>query len=298
MAHPRSKPEDKFDYETNVVLIGDSAVGKSMLVSRFVKDEFKMKHVPTIGIDYAKKIINESGKKIKLNIYDCSGDERFSQVTSAYLRKADTVMIVCDKTNYQSLKNLRLNMLNIEGICREDIKVILVGNKADKVDKLEIPLERLYKCSEKYKCECIETSAENCTNTDELFQKAAKNRIKKVPVTVPSLPKPIKSSSIKDFFKKHWSAFIAGFRSLADKITSFFKHLRCGKSGSDSKAAKYQGFGSTLAIGQSVNPDLTVQVATEPPVKNKEPQKVNQQAVNSAIPVLSLPKTLRVPGKA
>ena len=69
--------EDDYDYLFKVVLIGDSGVGKSNLLSRFTRDEFSVESKPTIGVEFATRSLNIDGKVVKAQIWDTAGQERF-----------------------------------------------------------------------------------------------------------------------------------------------------------------------------------------------------------------------------
>lgn len=72
---------DKYDYLVKLVIIGDSSVGKTNILLRYVNEEFKMSHIATIGVDFKIKTISVDGVKIRMQIWDTAGQERFKTIT-------------------------------------------------------------------------------------------------------------------------------------------------------------------------------------------------------------------------
>ncbi len=77
----RRKQEEKYDYLVKVVIIGDSAVGKTNILLRYVNEQYKMTHITTIGVDFKIKTVAIDGVKIKMQIWDTAGQERFKTIT-------------------------------------------------------------------------------------------------------------------------------------------------------------------------------------------------------------------------
>lgn len=95
------------EYLFKIVLIGDSAVGKSNLLSRFARNEFDSNSKATIGVEFQTQVVDIDGKEIKAQIWDTAGQERFRAVTSAYYRGAVGALVVYDitrRTSFDSVK--------------------------------------------------------------------------------------------------------------------------------------------------------------------------------------------------
>lgn len=90
----KRKEDEKFDYLVKVVIIGDSAVGKTNILLRFVNEEYKMTHITTIGVDFKIKTVNSDGTKIKMQIWDTAGQERFKTITETYYKGAAGIILV------------------------------------------------------------------------------------------------------------------------------------------------------------------------------------------------------------
>ena len=91
-------PPPSYDYLFKVVLIGDSGVGKSNLLSRFTRNEFCLESKSTIGVEFATRSVAVDGKTVKAQIWDTAGQERYRAITSAYYRGAVGALLVYDIT--------------------------------------------------------------------------------------------------------------------------------------------------------------------------------------------------------
>ncbi|KAK9014271.1 hypothetical protein V6N11_005434 [Hibiscus sabdariffa] len=97
------RAEDDYDYLFKVVLIGDSGVGKSNLLSRFTRNEFSLESKSTIGVEFATRSLNVDGKVIKAQIWDTAGQERYRAITSAYYRGAVGALLVREEAYEEEL---------------------------------------------------------------------------------------------------------------------------------------------------------------------------------------------------
>lgn len=113
-----SEEEQTEDYLFKVVLIGDSAVGKSNLLARFARDEFYPNSKSTIGVEFQTQKMDINGKEIKAQIWDTAGQERFRAVTSAYYRGAVGALLVYDISRRQTFESVGrwLNELHSKSI--------------------------------------------------------------------------------------------------------------------------------------------------------------------------------------
>ena len=100
-----ARVDEEYDYLFKVVLIGDSGVGKSNLLSRFTRNEFNLESKSTIGVEFATKSIQAEGKTIKAQIWDTAGQERYRAITSAYYRLVTLLILVIDAADVISLLN-------------------------------------------------------------------------------------------------------------------------------------------------------------------------------------------------
>ena len=134
--------KDGYDYLFKIVLIGDSGVGKSNLLTRYCKNDFKIESKTTIGVEFAtKNVFTTDGKRVKAQIWDTAGQERYSAITSAYYRNAVGALLMYDTTCEQSFKNVALWLKKLKDFADPNIVILLVGNKTDLKDKREVRFE-------------------------------------------------------------------------------------------------------------------------------------------------------------
>lgn len=113
------------------MLIGDSGVGKSNLLSRFTRNEFNLDSKSTIGVEFATRSIQVDGKTIKAQIWDTAGQERYRAITSAYYRGAVGALLVYDTTKEQTFANCERWLKELREHADKNIVIMLVGNKID-----------------------------------------------------------------------------------------------------------------------------------------------------------------------
>jgi len=163
--------DDDYDYLFKVVLIGDSGVGKSNLLSRFTRDEFNLESKSTIGVEFATKSITTNGKVIKAQIWDTAGQERYRAITSAYYRGAVGALLVYDISKRVSFENLERWLQELRDHADPNIVIMLVGNKSDLRHLRAAGQDEALAFAEKHKLACIETSALESTNVETAFMR-------------------------------------------------------------------------------------------------------------------------------
>lgn len=165
-----SMKEDYYDYLFKIVLIGDSGVGKSNLLSRFTRDEFNLESKSTIGVEFATKNIQlKNNKIIKAQIWDTAGQERYRAITSAYYRGAVGALLVYDITKNSSFENIEKWLKELRENADANIVILLVGNKSD-LDNLRVINDTdATQFAKKEKLAFIETSALESTNVELAF---------------------------------------------------------------------------------------------------------------------------------
>mmetsp|Transcript_90041 Transcript_90041/g.156011 ORF Transcript_90041/g.156011 Transcript_90041/m.156011 type:complete len:217 (-) Transcript_90041:86-736(-) len=120
----------QYDYLVKLLLIGDDSVGKSSLLSRFADGKFPTPHV-TIGMDFKIKMLDIGGRRVKLQIWDTAGQEKFHSITQQHFRNANGIILVYDVTDEESFSNIRCWATQIAAHAAEDAECLLLGNKAD-----------------------------------------------------------------------------------------------------------------------------------------------------------------------
>ena len=124
------------------MLLGDSGVGKSCIIIRYIENNFSSNLMNSIGVDFKLKNIEIDSKKIKLQIWDTAGQERFKTITTSYYKGAHAILIVFDITDRDSFDHVRNWMADIDKFAKEGVLRILVGNKCDLIDKRQVTKER------------------------------------------------------------------------------------------------------------------------------------------------------------
>jgi len=167
-----------FDHLFKIVLVGDSGVGKSNLLSRFTRNSFTTDEKSTIGVEFATRVIPMAdSKKIKAQIWDTAGQERYRAITNAYYRGALGAMLVYDVTKQSSFENIPRWLRELREYANRDIVLVLVGNKADLVDKSlrQVTEEQAKQLAAEYDLPFMEASAKSGFNVDEAFTLIVKN---------------------------------------------------------------------------------------------------------------------------
>ncbi|XP_012673510.1 RAB11a, member RAS oncogene family, like [Clupea harengus] len=162
--------EDEYDYLFKVVLIGDSGVGKSNLLSRFTRNEFNLESKSTIGVEFATRSIQVEGKTIKAQIWDTAGQERYRAITSAYYRGAVGALLVYDIAKHLTYENAERWLKELQDHADSNIVIMLVGNKSDLRHLRAVPTDEAKAFAEKHGLSFLETSALDSSNVELAFQ--------------------------------------------------------------------------------------------------------------------------------
>ena len=161
-----------YDATYKVVIFGDAGCGKTTLTQRFLTNLFKSDTKMTIGVDFEVKSMDINGKKVKLQIWDFGGEERFRFLLPTYVRGANGALFMYDVTNYSSLAHIDDWML----VVRKEIKseetfpIIVVGGKADLLDGREVTGEEGINIAKSRGVDgFIECSSKSGENVEETF---------------------------------------------------------------------------------------------------------------------------------
>ena len=170
-----SEPSNIF----KILTIGESGVGKTCILRRFVEDKFLKNHLATIGIDFKTKTLNINNQEIKLKIWDTAGQERFRNITTQYYKGADGIVLVYDVTDEASFDKIKDWMDQIlSNTNKDEICLILLGNKCD-IEKRSISYEQGKTLANELKVNFFETSAQTGQNIKEAFETLTADIMKK-----------------------------------------------------------------------------------------------------------------------
>jgi Ras-related protein Rab-18 len=157
---------------TQILLVGDSGVGKSSLLLRFATGEFEDDLQATIGVDFKSKVISVNGKNVKLTIWDTAGQERFRTLTSSYYRGAQGIVYVFDVTRretFESLGEIWMQEVAMYSTIEDSIKMI-VANKTDLESFREVDRHECIEFAKKHGCLYVETSAKGNIAVGQAFE--------------------------------------------------------------------------------------------------------------------------------
>jgi len=169
-------------FQFKLVLLGDSAVGKSSLVLRFVKKQFFEYQESTIGAAFLTQTVSVNDFVVKFEIWDTAGQERYHSLAPMYYRGAAAAIVVYDITNRQSFVRAKSWVKELQRQGNPNIVIALSGNKLDLADQRKVEIEEAKTYSEENGIMFMETSAKTNTNVTELFKAIAR----KLPKTVPA----------------------------------------------------------------------------------------------------------------
>ncbi|KMZ60373.1 Ras-related protein RABA5c [Zostera marina] len=171
--------EEGEEYLYKVVMIGDSAVGKSNLLSRYTRNEFNHNTKATIGVEFQTQSIGIDGKEVKAQIWDTAGQERFRAVTSAYYRGAVGGLIVYDITRRTTFESVSRWLEELK-THSDTVAKMLVGNKCDLESTRNISVEEGKALAEEQGLFFMETSALDSTNVRTAFELVIKEIYKNI----------------------------------------------------------------------------------------------------------------------
>ena len=171
--------EEKKDSDINIklLLIGNTFVGKTLIVQKFIDNAFSKSTVATIGVDLQSKVIDINGKKVKYLIWDTAGEDRMKTMTYSYYRGCHVILIVFDVTNELSFKNVTNWVECINKFAKSNVLRILVGNKTDLEDKRVITTEEGKQLAEENGLKYYEISALKIQGLQEMFEDIAKEYV-------------------------------------------------------------------------------------------------------------------------
>ncbi|PWA39057.1 hypothetical protein CTI12_AA575540 [Artemisia annua] len=192
--------DDDYDYMYKVVLIGDSGVGKSNLLSRFSKNEFSLESKSTIGVEFATRSINVDDMIIKGQMWDTNGQERYRAIPSSYYRGAVGAIIVYDITRNVTYENVERWLKEFRAYTDPGIVVMLVGNKADLGYLRAITTNDAKAFAERENILFMEASAQDALNVTHAFTELLTQiHIKAQQGPYPRhLPTPMKTTNRKE----------------------------------------------------------------------------------------------------
>ena len=168
--------DDSEEYEMmiKVILIGDSGVGKTNIMSKFLKNQFLEDSKATVGVEFGSKLFIQQGHKIKAQIWDTAGQEKYKAITSAYYKGSKGALVIYDITQKETFANIEKWVNDLK--CKGDpkITIIIIGNKNDLEEKRQISKEQGEEKAKSFGCAFLETSAFSGDNIEKAFEMMVK----------------------------------------------------------------------------------------------------------------------------
>jgi small GTP-binding protein len=162
--------EEYYDYVCKIVIVGESGVGKTNILSRFIKNEFNHNSLSTLGVEFGTKVNIQNGKKIRMQIWDTAGQERYRAITNSYYINAKGGLVVYDICYRASFDNVDRWVKELRNVAGSDVCIILIGNKCDKEDQREVSVEEgMNKAKDLDLITHFETSALSNINIENTF---------------------------------------------------------------------------------------------------------------------------------
>ena len=155
---------DTFDLTLKLLIVGDSSVGKTNFTSRFIENKFNNSYMTTSGIDLQTTDLEIKNKKVRIQLWDTAGQEKYKAITKNLFLKVMGAIIIYDITSEKSFINLKSWVQMIKEECGSYMKIIMVGNKSDLIDQRKVDEEDAKNYAKEQEIEYIETSCKTGEN--------------------------------------------------------------------------------------------------------------------------------------
>ena len=175
-----SNPGVNFNYLFKYIIIGDSAVGKSNILLRYIHDKFNEDFQSTIGVEFGAKNLKIEDKIYRIQIWDTAGQETFRSITRAYYKNSVCACVVYDITNRNSFQNIKSWIEDCRKQSPKTVFLVLIGNKVDLENRREVSYEEGSIYAQKNGMLFFETSAKTGKNIEEIFIKSSNENNKKI----------------------------------------------------------------------------------------------------------------------
>lgn len=163
-----------YNYLFKIVVVGDHNCGKSCILLRFAENAFRSDHISTLGVDFKLKTIKLGRDKIRLELWDTAGMERYRTIYNSYYHSAHGVVCVYDMTSEKSFDNLENYWLKeIKQHAPQNAVLMLIGNKADLETERKVDFSRAEKLATRLGVSLYEVSAKTGINCEDAFHTLA-----------------------------------------------------------------------------------------------------------------------------
>lgn len=158
-----------YDYVLKFIIVGDSSVGKSNIMSSFTDKRFLSDHTMTIGVEFATKVVSVENVKYKIQIWDTAGQETFKAITRSYYRGTIGCLLVYDIANRSTFDSLDMWLEELKNFSHPKTVIVLIGNKIDLEKHRQVKYDEGKTFAERHNLVFFETSAKTFHNVDACF---------------------------------------------------------------------------------------------------------------------------------
>ena len=162
--------EENYDVLFKIVLIGDSFVGKTNIMSKYLKNEFHEDSKATVGVEFGAKKFDIDGKAVKAHIWVTAGQERYKAITTTYYKGAKGALIVYDITRKETFDSVDRWISELNNSGDKNMTMLLIGNKCDLDSQRQVTKEQGEEKAKAFKVAFLETSASSGENLDVAFE--------------------------------------------------------------------------------------------------------------------------------
>ena len=162
--------EEEYEMMVKVILIGDSAVGKTNIMSKYLKNQFMEDSKATVGVEFGSKLFNINGHNIKAQIWDTAGQEKYKAITGAYYKGSKGAFVVYDITKKDTFDSVDKWIHDLKSTGDPKMTIMIIGNKLDLEHKREVLKEQGEEKARSFGCAFLETSAFSGDNIEKGFE--------------------------------------------------------------------------------------------------------------------------------
>ena len=191
--------EKDYDFLLKILILGDSSVGKTLIIQKLKNSNFDGNTLATLGIDFQFHTITVLNKRVKLQIFDTAGQEKYKNIAASYYRGVTCIIICFDVTSEESFNHIKDWLNSIEHFAKKNVMKVLVGNKIDLNDERKITTETASNYADSINIKYYETSALKNIGIKELFENISETYMKNNPEKFVS--NNVNNSNSNDIFK-------------------------------------------------------------------------------------------------
>ena len=159
--------DSDFDYTIKILVVGDSTVGKTNFIRMFIENKFNQNYMTTSGIDLKTSSIEIKNKKIRVQLWDTAGQEKYKAITKNLFLKVQAALIVYDITNEETFNNLKTWVRSIKEECGKQIQMLIIGNKNDLNEERVVDKNIAMEYAKEEKIDYLETSSKTGDNSQK-----------------------------------------------------------------------------------------------------------------------------------